>query len=468
MIEFIAPGSVQTFQENFAEIREGGKILNGEIVFQRKNGTTYVGLVNVHGEFSPDGKFTGIRASVMDITERRSVEESLATSKEELSRANAELMRANRAKDDFLSGMSHEFRTPLTGVIGMAEALEMENLGSLNERQRQALSSLQTSARQLLELVNVTIDYSKLEANRLELVLEDCPILPILTQCMVAAGPVAAGKHQSLILQTGNEDLVIRADTRRVKQMIDQLISNAVKFTPENGSISIRFSADKDANQIAISVQDTGPGIPPEEMNRLYQPFSQLDAGLARKHSGLGLGLALTARLVDLHGGSIRAESAPGGGACFTLRLPLIMRQADSRQLVSGDARGVIAIADDNEAVLMSYADTLREQGFAVITSRNGLEMAHLVKTQRPDVILTDARMPGMDGLALIREIRNQKSAYFKQVPILVMTAYGIPDSRQHFLNAGAIAYFEKPVAVATLLEWIKPLSAARKPHAEK
>ncbi|MBP7694261.1 MAG: PAS domain S-box protein, partial [Anaerolineales bacterium] len=249
-----------------------------------------------------------------DITERRrqveeirqlnqALEQRVAERTADLSQANAELTRALRAKDEFLATMSHELRTPLNGILAFAEMLGDQLYGRLNERQLQSVRSIDASGRHLLALISDILDLSKIEAGRLTLQLDSVAADEVGQACLALVSEMAARKQLRLSFRSNALDVRLAADPTRLKQIIMNLLSNAIKFTPAGGQVQLRVDADAAQAVIRFSVQDTGPGIAAADWPRLFQPFTQLDSGLARQHEGAGLGLALVSRLAELHGG---------------------------------------------------------------------------------------------------------------------------------------------------------------------
>jgi signal transduction histidine kinase len=234
------------------------------------------------------------------------------------------MARAIRLKDEFLANMSHELRTPLTGMLALGENLQEQIYGPLNERQLKILGHVETSSRHLLSLINDLLDLSKIEAGGLDLELQPLIVDDIIQASMHFVKEVAHKKNIELSSQNDQPHAIIVADARRLKQMLVNLLGNAVKFTPEGGRVQLQVTPDAAAEEIRFIVTDTGVGIPPEAQARLFQPFTQLDSALARQHEGTGLGLALVKRLAAQHGGSVSVSSSgvPGEGSCFTLVLP--------------------------------------------------------------------------------------------------------------------------------------------------
>ena len=252
--------------------------------------------------------------------ERLRLVERVAERTGELERANRELTRAARSKDEFLANMSHELRTPLTAVLGMTEALRDRVYGELNDKQLRALETVERSGAHLLALINDILDISRIEAGKLEL-----EILPVSLARVCEAGlrmvrGPAEKKRVTLVSRLEADPGAFPADERRLRQILVNLLSNAVKFTPEGGMVTLTVAGDSE--RIRFSVRDTGIGIAPEDMERIFEPFTQLDGGFSRFQEGTGLGLALVRRLIHLHGGDLSVESEPGEGSVFTVALP--------------------------------------------------------------------------------------------------------------------------------------------------
>jgi signal transduction histidine kinase/DNA-binding response OmpR family regulator len=411
------------------------------------------------------------------------LEQRVAQRTAELSTANAELARASRLKDEFLASMSHELRTPLNAILGMSEGLQDQVYGPLNERQLQSLRTVEESGRHLLSLINDILDVSKIEAGKVEL-----EVLPISVKsiCQASLGLVrqtAYKKQIRLSLKLDSAVTTVQADVRRLKQILVNLLSNAVKFTPEGGEVSLEVAGDADRELVHLVVQDTGVGISKEEMKRLFQPFVQLDSSLSREHGGTGLGLVLVRRLTELHGGSVSAESQVGKGSRFTISLPWRSTkehgkaegwQGGENAIPSSSipqhahTRAMILVAEDNEDNVTTFRDYLLGRGYRVLVGRNGREAVALAKEERPDLILMDIQMPGMDGLAATRRIRADVDPStgirtgLADVPIIALTALAMPGDCDRCLEAGANGYLSKPVNLKELVSVIEAQLSTR------
>ena len=281
-----------------------------------------------------------IVASFTDITERKTLqakseaalreinaalEQRVEARTQELGLANLDLVRAVRLKDEFLANMSHELRTPLTAILGLSESLQEGTYGPLNERQTQSVHTIESSGQHLLALITDILDLSKIGAGTLDVELGLVTAKSVCQASLRFVEQAARKKHLTLTSQLDEQVSVLRADGRRLKQILVNLLANAVKFTPDGGAVGLEVTAcpsPEGGHEAHFTVWDTGIGIAPEDIARLFQPFTQLDTGLARRYDGAGLGLALVARLVELHGGRVWVESEPGQGSRFIVAIP--------------------------------------------------------------------------------------------------------------------------------------------------
>ncbi|WP_207683009.1 ATP-binding response regulator [Desulfonema magnum] len=268
-----------------------------------------------------------------EVIERKRAEEALQKAHDhlevrvqertaELSISNAELAKALRLKDDFLSTISHELRTPLNPILGFSSALNSGLLGTLSQEQQEAVVSIEKSGRHLLELINDILNFAQISAGELELKITPVSTGSICSASLELIRKNAEKKHLKIFSSVDRDAVVIQADERRVKQILVHLLSNAVKFTPKGGSIGLETKADSEKQVIYFTIWDTGIGIAKEDMARLFRPFLQLDSGLSRRYEGTGLGLVLAYNMAKLHGGNISVSSEAGKGSRFTVRLP--------------------------------------------------------------------------------------------------------------------------------------------------
>ena len=411
----------------------------------------------------PDGPIVRIVGTHMDLTERKNVEETLKL-------ANLELKHAIRVKDEFLTNMSHELRTPLNAILGQSEIMAGQFFGTLNERQLRSVKTIDKSGRHLLELITDILDLSKLEVKLLTLDLSSIVVADVCEASLPFVREMAHKKSIRLTSKVDPEADVIRADGRRLRQMLINLLSNAVKFTPERGTVELHVSADPIHRTLSFSVTDTGIGIAPENIGRLFHPFVQLDSGLDRQYEGSGLGLALVDRMAKLHGGSVTVQSEPGKGSRFTIVLPWtgskqaspIEASPSDEQAAFGPDRPVgdnaplVLIAEDHEDNAEMLSDFLSLAGYRTTTARNGKEALDLIRRLRPSMVLMDLQMPVMDGLEAMRRLRLDADPQLAAVPVIALTALAMPGDRERSLEAGADEYMSKPFSLKLLDKTIK------------
>ncbi len=429
-----------------------------------------------------NGKPHLIHGVIFDITERKQAEETIreyaANLERRVEQRTAELIRANRVKDEFLANMSHELRTPLNGILGFSESLLEGIRGPLTDRQSAAVEIIQSSGRHLLELINDVLDVSKIEAGKFEFHPEFVSVNDICHSSLNFIKELANKKYIAVEYSPSPEAASIVADPRRMKQILVNLLNNAVKFTPEKGKVTLKVQTDSERSQMRFSVTDTGIGIAPDDLSKLFKPFVQLDSSLSRQYEGTGLGLMLVQKLVEMHSGEVQVESAAGSGSCFTVILPWIQEpeiQVD-RRLSFIDRRkkvdevkaavrktGSILLAEDNEDNLTLIRDYLEYKGYQMFTARNGNEALAMANELAPTLILMDVQMPQMDGLEATRRLRATPG--FAAVPIIMLTAFAMPEDRERCLASGANEYLTKPVDLKLLNQAIEKYTGGISPE---
>jgi len=416
--------------------------------------------------FDESGNVAGLVGAFVDISEHKRAEETLRL-------ANVELARAMRMKDEFLANMSHELRTPLNGVLGLSEALQMQTYGALNERQLRALKSIEHSGRHLLSLINDILDLSKIEAGKLEIHLEAVSMMDICQSSLSFVNQPALKKGISLHFLADDSVTTVLADARRLKQILVNLLSNAVKFTPNNGQVTLQVQANAEQGMAELSVIDTGIGIAPEDLPRLFAPFVQVDSSLTRQFEGTGLGLALVKELTELHGGAVRVTSTVGQGSTFTVSIPWLPNptvpetQDDdetAQPLLEAPSQPqslqTILLAEDKDLNAAAIGEFLESQGYRIIYAVSGYEAIEKARQYTPDLILMDVQMPELDGLEATRRLRADPR--FATVPIIALTALAMTGDRERCLAAGATNYVSKPISLRELADLIQDILAGK------
>lgn len=366
---------------------------------------------------------------------------------------------ANNAKSTFLATVSHEIRTPLNGILGMVELLQETPLGA---EEAHYLDVLRASGESLLAILNELLDFSRIESGRVEMV-PDVFNLPELVASVASLNKAAAAEHQTE-LRTVIDPAVPRnvlGDAGRIRQVLGNLVANAVKFT-DSGSITVSARAGAD-DRVLLEVVDTGVGIAAADLERVFEPFVQIDSSPGRRFAGTGLGLAISRRLVELMGGSIELVSTPGVGSTFTVSLvlspagPMVETDAHPPQggaLESfGRPAARVLVVEDNPVNLEVATTILRRAGHTLAVAVDGQEALRLVDGGGLDVVLLDCQLPGMDGFAVARKIRADELANGRQrLPIIAVTANAFEEAREHCLAAGMDDYLVKPFKPGDLI----------------
>ena len=456
--QILTPESQRTFERHFPRFKSSGFANDLEFDVVRKDGTTFPVMVNATAIYQPDGQYLMSRSTVMNISERKLAET-------ELRAANIALAKAGRLKDEFLATMSHELRTPLNAILSFSESLIEGTYGLLGSRQIEVLHHIAESGRHLLDLISDILDLSRIEVGKLE--LQPQPMV-VETCCQAALQMIrqqAISKRLRLSTAYMHETDLIYADEQRLKQILVNLLVNAVKFTPEGGVVGLEVN-QREKESLTFTVWDTGIGIPQDKIEELFQPFVQLDSSLSRQYSGTGLGLAVVHRLTELHGGGVAVESELGKGSRFSVTIPIHPLESGSKKepdknvehlLPKGETPlTTVLLAEDNEVNRVVTQDYLVEKGYNVVTAANGLEVLEQARQHQPHLILMDIQMPEMDGLEAIRQLRA--SAEFATIPIIALTALAMPGDQERCLEAGANVYMTKPFSLKLLVQQIEAL----------
>ena len=386
-----------------------------------------------------------LEAAVVERTAR------IQEQKGEIEQLLVQTQAVNRHKTEFLANMSHEIRTPLNGVLGMSRLIARTNL---DPEQREYVEELETSTRWLTAMLNDILDYAKAESGTLE--LESLPFRPrqVVEECAAIFTPVAAAQH--LELRTFVEgDAAVSGDPLRLRQILTNLLNNAVKFTP-SGSIELRATclpATGETQSVwEFSVTDTGIGISPEKQTQVFEAFRQADGSLTRRFGGTGLGLALCTKLTQIMGTQLELESEEGLGSRFFFRVPFVVAPAP-KPSPGGDLRPLrILLAEDNRVNQKVAARMLEKLGHSVVIANNGVEAVERFKEQPFDAVLMDINMPEMDGFEATRLICLWQRENARDVPIIALTARTMSGDRNEAEEAGMVGYLAKPLEIQDLL----------------
>ena len=365
----------------------------------------------------------------------------------ELEQRSAELEVASTHKSEFLASMSHELRTPLNAVLGFSEVLLEQMFGEINEHQEEYLRDIHDSGKHLLELLNEILDLSKVEAGQMQLGYTTFELAPVLDHAASMLRERASLKSIDIAVEADDDVGVVEADELRLKQVVINLLTNAVKFTADGGSVVMRVTRS-DTDVVTITVTDTGMGVPPEDRERIFESFQQGGRGASREE-GTGLGLTLSRRIVELLGGRMWLESEVGVGSTFGFSLPACRPSVagwvgDTR---SADTLADVVVIDDDRPSLDLLTAYLAGGALRVTTARDGPSGLDAVRRIRPAVVLLDIRLPGMDGWAVLQALKADATT--RDIPVVVVS---IVDEHPRGTALGAAAYLVKPVSRDTLL----------------
>lgn len=450
--------------EILARLRRGERIEHFETIRLRKDGAQIDVSLTISPVKNDQGVIVGASKIARDITAQK-----IASGK--LAEANEALTRADRLKADFISTLSHELRTPLTAIAGWIQILQ----GAVSaEELAQAVTVIDRNVRAQGQLIDDLLDMSRIESGKLFLDVQRLDLPAVVTAAIDAVHPAAQAKGVRLTSAFSSVAGAVMGDRNRIQQIIWNLLVNAIKFTPKGGRVHVAI--ERVNSHVEISVTDTGTGIPPEFLSRIFDRFSQADASTTRRHGGLGLGLAIVKHLTGLHGGTVHVKSPGSGqGATFVIHLPLIAAHQDPRHemaysqntlrdagMEAVDLKGIDVLAVDDEP---DSAEVIRmilqRSGAAVRTVRSMEEAIAAFEQRRPDVLLSDIGMADHDGYELITRIRALPDG--RTVPAVALTALARSEDRTRTLRAGFQMHVAKPVEATELIAVVRHLADLRR-----
>jgi PAS domain S-box-containing protein len=467
--DFIFEEEQQAARERFRN-RMSGDNRPLDFRYRRKNGSELLAAVSTSILSGSKGEFVGLLALVTDNTERKRAEAERAELLEREQRSRELAETANRMKDEFLTTLSHELRTPLNAIIGWTDMLSRGQLDL--SIVAHATEVIHRNARAQARLVEDMLDVSRIISGKFQLDVRPVELAPIVDATIDVVQPMAEAKHikieKELDLPTGE----VSGDSTRLQQIMWNLLSNAIKFTPEGGLVKIRVGQMD--SQAEIAVTDTGQGISAEFLPYVFERFRQADSSYTRKHSGLGLGLAIVRHLVELHGGTVSAYSlGEGQGSSFTVRIPLAVVDAALKSAEGASQSGEsvatesrlsmlkelqILIVDDHRDTREMLAAVLEMNGAEVKVTASAAEALEALKTWRPDAIVSDIGMPEEDGYSLIRKIRNLRPEEGGTTPAIALTGYANSEAGERASSTGFQVHMPKPAEPSSLVNTIAQL----------
>lgn len=431
--------------------------------------------MNAVPRFASDGRFIGLAGNSPDVTTRREIE-----------MAREQLLQAERAarniaegtarlKDEFLATLSHELRTPLTTILGWSELL-MQRMED-EHPMRKGISVIAASALAQKRLISDMLDLSGMLLGKVQLEVEAMDLAEQVSEAVRAQELVAEGKAQTLTVKVPDQPCLVLGDPTRLNQVLWNLISNAIKFTPAEGVVEVTLRSED--GDYVVDVRDNGDGIDPEFLVHLFSRFTQADGTTTRRHGGLGLGLAIVQQLVELHGGRVSASSGGHGlGALFSVRLPEYKSQSEGRprrevqraglsdpMLAPNTLKGLRLLAVEDQPDMLGYLRRLlEEQGAEVVAVSSAAEALELLgegSLQTFDVLVSDIGMPGMDGYGLVRTLRENMGITADVLPAVAVTALARADDRRRAMQAGFQGHLAKPYSLAQLVSAIRNARSA-------
>ncbi|MGL4551117.1 MAG: hybrid sensor histidine kinase/response regulator, partial [Gemmataceae bacterium] len=398
-----------------------------------------------------EGDDSVIQCNIRDITERTRMERKV----KEQAEALADL---HRRKDEFLAMLSHELRNPLAPISNALQLLRLQERE--DPLQRQARAIIERQVGQLKRLIDDLMEVSRITTGRVQLRLERITVGGLVERAVETARPLIGQRRHELVVAVPPEPIWLYADASRLEQVVVNLLTNAAKYTPDGGRIGLTVSREGD--EAVLRVRDTGIGIDPELLPRIFDLFTQAERSLARSEGGLGIGLALVQQLVELHRGHVEAHSSLGRGSEFVVRLPVTLDPAPPAAVAPAGAKSAgslrILVVDDNVDAALSLADVLRACRHHARTAHDGLTAVQTAIDYRPDVVLLDIGLPELDGLEVARRIRQQPA--LAGVVLVAVTGYGLASDRELSRVAGFDHHLIKPTefeAVQAILATVTP-----------
>jgi PAS domain S-box-containing protein len=432
-----------------------GRVANYELTARARDGRETVVSFNATTFHDRDRKLQGVFAAARDITERNRLEVQMRAQA-------AKLSDLHRRKDEFLAMLSHELRSPLAPIANAVKLLGLEH-GSESPTQQRARSIIERQMGQLQHLVDDLLEVSRITTGRLQLRQEPVAVSGIIEVAVETVRPLFEQRRHELTVALPPEAIWLNADVARLEQVVTNLLANAAKYTEEGGHVWL--TVREEGGECVLRVRDTGVGIAPALLPYIFDLFTQAERSLDRSQGGLGIGLALVHRLTDLHGGTVEAYSTPGVGSEFVVRLPLLASGAPqpSLALTEGGRPAVrplrVLVVDDNLDTVLSFSMLLEASGHDVRAAHDGLAAVDAAIAYRPDVVLLDIGLPGLNGYEVAKRIR--KHGELKDVVLVALTGYGQDSDRQTSRQAGFNHHLVKPASFEQL-QRILAIVAAR------
>jgi PAS domain S-box-containing protein len=436
------------------------KVTNYELTANARDGKKTVVSYNATTFYDRDRKLQGVFAAARDVTERKRFERALLETNIELESAKSTAEKANLAKSDFLSSMSHELRSPLNAILGFAQLLESAS-PSPRGSQQESIAQILKAGWHLLKLINEVLDLAVVESGKLQISLEPVSLAEVISECQAMMDPQAQQRGISIAFPRLDIPYYVAADRTRVKQVLINLLSNAIKYNREQGTVEVNCSAAT-PQRTRISIRDTGAGLSPQKLTQLFQPFNRLGQESSAEE-GTGIGLVMSKRLVELMGGLVGVESSVGAGSVFWFELssaaePKLAADrveptaAACGKVNSGMPLHTLLYVEDNPANLKLVEQLIaRRPDMRLLTAVNGNLGVKLARDELPEVILMDINLPGISGIKALRILREDSTT--AHIPVLALSANALPLDIERGLEAGFFRYLTKPIKVSEFMD---------------
>jgi PAS domain S-box-containing protein len=455
---FHPDGSAMPYEEcpMAIALREGRALFGVEAMAERPDKSRVNFVAHPTPLRDTAGNIIGGINMLIDISERKRLDQVLLENNLELNKAKNLAEKANRAKSDFLSNMSHELRTPLNAILGFAQLIDASNPPPTPSQKRSVLQILQAGW-YLLDLINEILDLTLIESGRLPLSMEMVSLPGLMRECKAMVEPQALNRNIALNFPEFDSAFVVTADNTRLKQVLINLLSNAIKYNRPNGKVTVTCKEYR-PGRAKISVEDTGEGLSPEQLSQLFQPFNRLGKENSNEE-GTGIGLVMTKRLIKLMGGKISVESKVGKGTIFSVELlmgtenPMVIANSEIpptpklHPIKNGATKYTLLYVEDNPANLTLVEDIMESRtDFLLLTARDGFAGVEQARLAQPDLILMDINLPGMNGTEALKILA--KDPLTKHIPVIALSANAIPHDIEKGLAAGFFRYLTKPIRI--------------------
>ena len=438
------------------------KLTNYELTACARDGKTTVVSYNATTFYDRDRKLQGVFAAARDVTERKRLDQELQEQNVELKRARATAEKANLAKSDFLSSMSHELRSPLNAILGFAQLINSDSPPP-TPSQAASIDQILHAGWYLLELINEILDLAQIESGRLALSLEPTSLAEVMLECQAMIEPQGQKRGMKMTFPQFERPCFVGADRTRLKQVLINLLSNAIKYNLPKGTVVVDVVRVKNSpDRVRVSVKDTGAGLPPDMLRQLFQPFNRLGQERSTEE-GTGIGLVMSKRLVELMGGEIGVESTVGLGSVFWFELnaaaapQLAIDKAETTatpqaQVERGAPLRTLLYVEDNPANLMLVEQLIaRRKDMRLLVARDGNLGIQIARAKQPEVILMDINLPGISGIEALRILRDDPAT--AHIPVVALSANAMPRDIEKGLEAGFFRYLTKPIRVHEFMQ---------------